>query len=330
MSWSLTQQYGWEMKIDKKQLVELLVEKTGMNREAVEEQLNQLVERILDAARRGKALEIKEFGMFYFDQDGNLKFDVADELSTEISFRYAGMSPLELKPERDPSIVITEEKSSIEENTDSDDSSEKVVPPVPPVGAKAKEADEPSKKPHKPMVKKAEKEQSKGPLLILAVIVILILAGLLYLWLADSGESVPDPVITEEQAPVVPESDPIIVIEEEEADTVEQQQVVEPEQTERTVVSEEGDYGFRGSARTLQGDVFSVVVHSMSNETAARTTADQFTAQGYRSFVTTRVIGGNETWRVSIGQFPTIDAAVSAATELPSPYNQQNFIQRLQ
>lgn len=317
------------MKIDKERLVELLVEKTGMNRESVEEQLAQLVERILDAARRGKALEIKEFGMFYFDQDGNLKFDVADELSTEISFRYAGMSPLVLKPERDTAIVIDEEESSLEENPDNTESSEKVVPPVPPVEAKAKEADKPSKKPHKPMVKKVEKEQSKGPLLILAVVVILILAGLLYLWLADSGESVSEPVITEEQAPVVDESDAAVVIEEE-VHTTEQQEPAVREQTETRVVSEEGDYGFRGSARTLQGDVFSVVLHSMSNETAARRTADQFAAQGYRSFITTRVIGGNETWRVSIGQFPSIDAAVSAATELPSPYNQQNFIQRLQ
>lgn len=317
------------MKIDKERLVELLVEKTGMNRESVEEQLTQLVERILDAARRGKALEIKEFGMFYFDQDGNLKFDVADELSTEISFRYAGMSPLVLKPERDTAIVIDEEESSLEESTNNTESSEKVVPPVPPVKVKAKEAGKPSKKPDKPMTKKAEKKQRKGPLLLLVVVVILILAGLFYLFLNDSGESVSEPVITEERAPVVEESDEALVMDEE-VETELEQKLIVPEQTEARVISESGDYGFKGSARTLQGDIFSVVVHSMSNEAAARRIADQFASQGYRSFVTTRVIDGNETWRVSIGQFPTIDAAVSATPELPSPYNEQNFIQRLQ
>ena len=97
------------MTIDRKQLVDLLVEKTSMNEEEIETQLDQLIERILDAAKRGKALEIKEFGLFYFDEEGELRFDPADELSTEISFKYAGMKPVELKPERDTSISDTDE-----------------------------------------------------------------------------------------------------------------------------------------------------------------------------------------------------------------------------
>lgn len=92
------------MTIDKDKLVDLLVDKTSMNREEVKTQLDQLIERILDAAKRGKALEIKEFGVFYFDEQGELRFDPSDELSTEISFKYAGMKPVELKPERDTSI----------------------------------------------------------------------------------------------------------------------------------------------------------------------------------------------------------------------------------
>lgn len=106
------------MTIDKKKLVELLVDKTSMNKEEVEAQLDQLIERILDAAKRGKALEIKEFGVFYFDEDGELRFDAAEELSTEISFKYAGMKPVELKPERDTTI------SDVEEETDEDESEE--------------------------------------------------------------------------------------------------------------------------------------------------------------------------------------------------------------
>lgn len=106
------------MTIDKKKLVELLVEKTSMNKEEVKAQLDQLIERILDAAKRGKALEIKEFGVFYFDEEGELRFDAAEELSTEISFKYAGMKPVELKPERDTTI------SDIEEEADEDESEE--------------------------------------------------------------------------------------------------------------------------------------------------------------------------------------------------------------
>ena len=88
------------MKIDRAKLVELLVEKTGMDSDEIDSQLKQLIDRILDAAERGKALEIKEFGMFYFDENGDLKFDPSDELSTEINFKYAGMEPVELKPPR--------------------------------------------------------------------------------------------------------------------------------------------------------------------------------------------------------------------------------------
>lgn len=103
------------MTIDKTKLVDLLVEKTSMGKEEVEAQLDQLIERILDAAKRGKALEIKEFGVFYFDEEGELRFDASDELSTEISFKYAGMKPVELKPERDTSIP-----EDIEEDEDDD------------------------------------------------------------------------------------------------------------------------------------------------------------------------------------------------------------------
>lgn len=108
------------MKIDKNKLIDLLVEKTDMGRQEIEAQLDQLIERILDAAKRGKALEIKEFGLFYFDEEGELSFDPAEELSTEISFKYAGMKPVELKPERDFSIFDDEAEAEQEPEADSE------------------------------------------------------------------------------------------------------------------------------------------------------------------------------------------------------------------
>ncbi|MFO7798796.1 SPOR domain-containing protein [Rhodohalobacter sp.] len=106
------------MKINRAKLVELLVEKTGMDADEIESQLKQLIDRILDAAERGKALEVKEFGMFYFDEHGNLKFDPADELSTEINFKYAGMEPVELKPARDQDSETQASDLSYEEEAD--------------------------------------------------------------------------------------------------------------------------------------------------------------------------------------------------------------------
>lgn len=325
------------MKIDKKRLVELLVEKTSMKKEVVEEQLDQLVERILDAARRGKALEIKEFGMFYFDQDGTLKFEVADELSTEISFKYAGMKPLELKPERDASIVISDaDEDTASENLAKTIAAKRVSDQTEKEPVKAGTAAAPVKKPTQPSKRMADtkksKESKRGPLVAVVLVVVLILAGIFYFRSTQTAESVTEPVLTEEEVPAVAEQDQVAVIQEDEVSVLPDTEQQEPdrEQTVQAQVSTGSGYGLRGSAVSLQGGVYSIVVHSMSNEAAARRTVSQFTEQGYRAFVSTRTVGGSETWRVSLGQFSTIDEAILAARELPSPYNDQNFIQRLQ
>jgi len=106
------------MKINRAKLIELLVDKTGMEADEIESQLKQLIDRILDAAERGKALEVKEFGMFYFDENGDLKFDPSEELSTEINFKYAGMEPVELKPARDQDSDAQANDLTFEEDAD--------------------------------------------------------------------------------------------------------------------------------------------------------------------------------------------------------------------
>ncbi|WP_138431203.1 SPOR domain-containing protein [Fodinibius saliphilus] len=83
------------MIIDKAQLIELLVEKTGLAQDQVEGQLSQLIERIQEAAEEGKAFEIENFGTFGME-DGVLQFTPADRLETEINNKYAGMKPIEL------------------------------------------------------------------------------------------------------------------------------------------------------------------------------------------------------------------------------------------
>lgn len=86
------------MTINREKLVQLLVEKTDMKENEVEAQLNELTKRILDAAHRGKALEIKGFGLFYFDENAELSFKPSEQFDKEINFEYAGMEPVELKP----------------------------------------------------------------------------------------------------------------------------------------------------------------------------------------------------------------------------------------
>ncbi|MDX1617791.1 MAG: SPOR domain-containing protein [Balneolaceae bacterium] len=83
------------MTIDREQLIQLLVSKTGFEREKVETQLSELINRIQKAAREGKSFEIEGFGTFSLDED-ELKFEPADELETEVNHKYAGMEPIEL------------------------------------------------------------------------------------------------------------------------------------------------------------------------------------------------------------------------------------------
>ncbi|MFU8812191.1 MAG: HU family DNA-binding protein, partial [Balneolaceae bacterium] len=87
------------MKIDKKTFIELLVQKTGLKPDEVEKQFQELTDRIIAASKRGKALEIKGFGMFYFNKQKELTFEPAEEFKTEVNFKYAGMEPVEVQPE---------------------------------------------------------------------------------------------------------------------------------------------------------------------------------------------------------------------------------------
>jgi nucleoid DNA-binding protein/septal ring-binding cell division protein DamX len=102
------------MTIDKEQLISLLTEKTGLEREQVEGQLSQLLSKIEDAAEEGKDFEIEGFGTFTM-HDGNLQFEPTDTLETEINNKYAGMKPIELigafkQPEGDEIPDVDEEE----------------------------------------------------------------------------------------------------------------------------------------------------------------------------------------------------------------------------
>lgn len=83
------------MTIDKEQLISLLEEKTGLEREKVETQLSELISRIQKAAKEDKTFEVEGFGTFSMEE-GSLQFEPGDILETEINNKYAGMKPIEL------------------------------------------------------------------------------------------------------------------------------------------------------------------------------------------------------------------------------------------
>ncbi len=83
------------MIIDKENLIQLLVDKTGFEEAEVEAQLLELIKRVNQAAEEGKTFEIEGFGTFGIE-DGVLQFTPSDILETEINNKYAGMKPIEL------------------------------------------------------------------------------------------------------------------------------------------------------------------------------------------------------------------------------------------
>lgn len=96
------------MTIDKEQLISLLEEKTGLEREQVETQLSELINRIQKAAEEDKTFEVEGFGTFSMEE-GSLQFEPGDTLETEINNKYAGMKPIELigafkEPESDEEV----------------------------------------------------------------------------------------------------------------------------------------------------------------------------------------------------------------------------------
>lgn len=360
------------MKIDKQKLVELLVQKTSMEENEVKSQLDQLIERIVDAAKRGKALEIREFGLFYFDEAGELKFDPSDELSTEISFKYAGMKPVELKPERDTSFPEAEEEDDLEDfdflSDITDDQSGEYS------GTEEEKdvfapGDKPEEKKKTATTLKSPGMQAKkrtGSLtwVFLAIlgVAIVVLAYLYFIGSLATSTQQTSPALTQVEPDALSSADENereqsaeesvdgrqVEAESENAESetqdneIEIESSVEPpeeiiptdpaEPAEQTSVSIEDQplYGLRGAVSEEANNGYSIVLHSFTEEENARNTSAQLTRQGYRSIVSSRTVAEQTMWRVSVGQFQTLQAAQQATRELPEPYNTQNFIHRIQ
>lgn len=352
------------MKIDKQKLVELLVEKTRMDEEEVRSQLDQLIERIIDAAKRGKALEIREFGLFYFDENGELKFDPSDELSTEISFKYAGMKPVELKGERDSTFPDIEEDDDLEDfdflsDLSSDESN--LYPGTDEEKDVFEEDEKPAGKKEKPPFKsnRHKNRERSGSILwvfaAVAAVAILVLAYLYFIGSSATSTEEPSPAVTQVEPDALNEMDPD---ENEQPPSAEQSQSGQPDETTASendkepaaepsgeVISSESSepagqpevlnedqplYGLQGLVLDEANNGYSIVLHSFSEESTARTTAEDLTSQGYRAIVSSRTVGDRAMWRVSVGQFETLQDAQAATQNLPSPYNTQNFIHRIQ
>jgi cell division septation protein DedD len=251
----------------------------------------------------------------------------------------------ESKPEEEAEAIRSEETSEEGSETGFDSDIETDIgsgaedfPPFVP----DEPATEPEPQPSKPPLMKSKKvaasgsqEKKRDPIMmVISVMLVLVLtvAGFFIIPTLFEGEADTDTTVQTETEPATPETAP------EEAQAV--LTPVEPEsESEVTSSTPEADepaatdqpvYGLMGDIMPEANDGFSIVLHSLRNEEAARAQAADLSSDGYRVLVGPRTVQGETVWRVSVGQFPTIPEAQEAAQQLPSPFNTNNFIQRIQ
>ncbi|CAN5170820.1 hypothetical protein BH23BAC3_BH23BAC3_00130 [soil metagenome] len=371
------------MTINREKLIKLLVEKTELKQAEVEAQLDELTNRILDAANRGKALEIKDFGLFYFDEKGQLSFKAADQLDKEINYQYAGMEPVELKPAKrqgpaaekesseepeprtagdeekksDPVVkddvfgigrTLSGEKEKEDVGNGEDDASEVTDPfeklfqdPAAEVKPQKKETlhkagtTAKKKSPVKKQPASSDKKKSRDPMTMIIVIILgFVVLTVGYLMVSEYLEA-PEPAQTETAEPIPLEEPPVTA----EVDATETEEPVEQEEVGdgEEALSEEPDtppqderFGLHGNYVESSGLQYTIVLHSLPTIEHAERTAQELRQEGYRTVVTERTVDDRVVFRVGIGQFETIQSALSEAESLPEPYRNQNFIHRIQ
>ncbi len=116
------------MAITHEQFIQLLAEKLGLNAEEVSDELNQLIDQIQQETAKGDEFTIDKFGTFKV-KNGRLSFEVDPTFALEINFKYAGMTPVELKGGKTATVSDEEmgplEKPEPEEEVSARESKEK-------------------------------------------------------------------------------------------------------------------------------------------------------------------------------------------------------------
>jgi nucleoid DNA-binding protein len=128
------------------------------------------------------------------------------------------------------------------------------------------------------------------------------------------------PVIDDENGFTVDPGTPVTPTPESEID-------VTPREHARPLAGASANYGLRGSFDMSNTDFSGIIVASLSEESTARRTASNLISAGFRvHHYNLELPNGRSTWRVVVGQFQNHEEATQAATQLPEPYRNNNFV----
>ncbi len=357
------------MVIDKRKLTALLVDKTGMSKQTVEEQLNELIQEVQDAADAGRDFIIEGFGTF--TQRNDAAYFEADEVfQTEINQKYAGMKPIEIMSSFKESRAgmpaeMTKQASPAEESlkpkkkgktqqaagspafsqansqklTDRNIAKENANRPKKSVNDSFSQSEEPSAE----NVRKSTGQNETGTTGIFSIAIVVIIAILLAAWLCynmglfasentTNSRSVTEGAVSSykfqnenkmQEAAILSHNNRF------QAEQMEANESVSPDNDFKSTDSNNALYGLKGALNSDAMDGYTIVIHSLRNESLALDTKNSVQEQDYRAIIMKEMVDGRFQWRVALGQFKTISEAQKAAQTLPAPYKSNHFITRM-
>lgn len=94
--------------------------------------------------------------------------------------------------------------------------------------------------------------------------------------------------------------------------------------------NETASFGLMESDGDILDGAYTIVLHSLKDAERAKRTELTLKEEGYKTTLWDVVLENNQTWwRIGVGQFQTISAALEAVQELPQSYRERNFIIRI-
>lgn len=89
-------------------------------------------------------------------------------------------------------------------------------------------------------------------------------------------------------------------------------------------------YGLMGPEDQILEGAYTIVLHSITDAERASREVESLKEQGYKATLWDVIMEDNRTWwRIGVGQFQTVSAALEALQELPQAYRERNFIIRI-
>jgi hypothetical protein len=92
----------------------------------------------------------------------------------------------------------------------------------------------------------------------------------------------------------------------------------------------QSSFGLMGPENQILEGAYTIVLHSISDEERAGREVEILEEEGYKATLWDVVLEDNKRWwRIGVGQFQTVSAALEAVQELPRAYRERNFIIRI-